>query len=522
VSHKQEPGNQLWVVKSIDKNIATCDSTVEGCPAQKFPISALAVVRSFGEPIYPALIPIDRVERGGTEKPWHVLINADNFHALQLLLYCYEGKVDVIYIDPPYNTGARDWKYNNDYVDGNDPWRHSKWLSFMEKRLKMAKRLLKPDGVLVVTIDEHEVQHLGCLLSQPQLFPNSRRQMVTIVNNGAGVSQGGFYRVEEYAYFCFLGNAKPVPGDDDLLSNEGEVDDTPIWFSMIRYGGINALPSKRNGLVFPIAIDPKTNRIVGCGRTLKQRVKEREVKGNLDEWKPNPKETLDGYRVIWPFRGNGSVSTWQLYPETLMKLAKEGFVRVRPQKDGPGGNKWSISYVKSGNRKKVHSGTIATLGREENDGALILGKAKRHVIPKTVWRRARHDAGKWGSRTIREVLGDVTFDYAKSPYALFDTLSSLVGNRPDALILDFFGGSGTTLHGTIMLNATDGGHRQCVLVTNNEVVEERAKQLQKSGVYPGDKKYEAEGICEAVAWPRCKYVIQGFRDDGTKLEGSIS
>lgn len=292
VALKRESGNQLWRVTSIKKGIATCDRAVEGYSEAKdanreFPVSDLVVVRNFGAPIYPALVPVDRVERGGPDKPWHVLINADNFHALQLLLYCYEGKVDVIYIDPPYNTGARDWKYNNDYVDGNDPWKHSKWLSFMEKRLKMAKRLLKPDGVLVVTIDEHEVQHLGCLLSQ--LFPNCRRQMVTIVNNGAGVSQGGFYRVEEYAYFCFLGNARPVPGDDDLLSNEDKVKDTPIWFSMIRYGGINALPSKRNGLVFPIAIDPKSNRIVDCGKTLKQRVKDKEVSGNLDEWKPSPR-----------------------------------------------------------------------------------------------------------------------------------------------------------------------------------------------------------------------------------------
>src|SRR4029077_7195650 len=117
-------------------------------------------------------------------KPYHTLINADNFHALQLLLYCYEGKVDVIYIDPPYNTGARDWKYSNDYVDKTDTFRHSKWLSMMKKRLLLAKRLLKPDGVLIVTIDEHEVQHLGVLLEQH--FAEYSRQMVTIVINEKG------------------------------------------------------------------------------------------------------------------------------------------------------------------------------------------------------------------------------------------------------------------------------------------------------------------------------------------------
>jgi adenine-specific DNA-methyltransferase len=159
VALKHETGNELWRIKSIEKKIATCVPTIEGYPAvadpkKDFPISDLVAVRSFGDPIYPALVPVDRVERGGPDKPWHLLINADNFHALQLLLYCYEGQVDVIYIDPPYNTGARDWKYNNDYVDKTDTFRHSKWLSMMKKRLLLASRLLKPDGVLVVTIDD--------------------------------------------------------------------------------------------------------------------------------------------------------------------------------------------------------------------------------------------------------------------------------------------------------------------------------------------------------------------------------
>ena len=115
VAFKRETGNQLWRVKTIHKNIATCDGAVEGYPSpgltsKEFPVADLVVVRSFGDAIYPALVPVDRVERGAPDKPWHMVINAENFHALQLLLYCYEGKVDAIYIDPPYNSGARDWK----------------------------------------------------------------------------------------------------------------------------------------------------------------------------------------------------------------------------------------------------------------------------------------------------------------------------------------------------------------------------------------------------------------------------
>jgi adenine-specific DNA-methyltransferase len=119
------------------------------------------------------------------------VINAENFHALQALLYTHEGKVDAIYIDPPYNTGAKDWKYNNDYVDAEDAYRHSKWLAFMERRLKLAKRLLNPESsVLIVTIDEHEVHRLRLLLDQT--FPDAYVQMVTIVVNPKGVAQGQF------------------------------------------------------------------------------------------------------------------------------------------------------------------------------------------------------------------------------------------------------------------------------------------------------------------------------------------
>jgi adenine-specific DNA-methyltransferase len=120
-------------------------------------------VKRLGDPIYPTLHPLGSVEKA-PGKPYHAVIDGENYHALQLLLYLYEGRVDCIYIDPPYNTGARDWKYNNRFVDANDTWGHSKWLAMMDKRLRLAKRLLKPDGVLICTVDEHEVHHLAMLL----------------------------------------------------------------------------------------------------------------------------------------------------------------------------------------------------------------------------------------------------------------------------------------------------------------------------------------------------------------------
>src|SRR5699024_9332523 len=107
--------------------------------------------------IYPGLISTGKVERGG-DKPFHAVINAENYHALEALMFTHQGKVDAIYIDPPYNSGAKDWKYNNNFVDGKDSYRHSKWLAFMERRLKVARQLLNPvESVLIVAIDENEV-----------------------------------------------------------------------------------------------------------------------------------------------------------------------------------------------------------------------------------------------------------------------------------------------------------------------------------------------------------------------------
>lgn len=146
---------------------ATVEPSGGGGKPELIPVEDLLAVKRFGEPIYPALTPLGSVRRGGDNKPHHTVINGENFHALQLLVYQFEGQVDCIYLDPPYNTGAKDWKYNNRYVDDSDAWRHSKWLSFMEKRLRLVKRLLKPNGVLIVTIDEHEVHHLLPLRSPP-------------------------------------------------------------------------------------------------------------------------------------------------------------------------------------------------------------------------------------------------------------------------------------------------------------------------------------------------------------------
>ena len=489
-------------------------------PETRIEVEDLLVVKQFHEQIFPGLTPVGSVRRGPADQPAHVAINGENFHALQVLAYAYAGKVDCIYIDPPYNTGDKSWKYNNRFVDENDSYRHSKWLSFMEKRLRLAKPLLKPDGVLVVTIDEHEVHHLGVLLEE--LLPDARQQMVTIVINTAGAQRpSGFTRAEEYAYFCFFGNARPSPLRDDLLADESRAKKLQLWFPLVRSRGIDDRPSRRPGLVYPVAVDPKEGRIVGAGRTLKERVDAGEVEGDLDDWLPASSDVeFKNCDIEWPLLDGQVMSRWQLKPKTLMDLARQGFVRVRRRTSSVSDSRssWSISYVKMGNRKRVLKGEIPTLGTESS-GAMILGTAERRVVPKTVWKRGSHDARIRGTRVLRQLIGDNNFSYPKSPYAVFDTLSTVVIDHPKAVIVDFFAGSGTTLHATAMLNAKDGGSRQCVLVSNNDLSDDDAGGFHKDGVFVGDPTFEAKGIFESVTRPRVEAAITGQRPDGKPVEG---
>ena len=232
VARKDGDFNDVLMVRRIKDGVATCWHASAN-KSEDVAIEDLIPIARFGDPIYPVLTPIDAVENAPGDKLWHTLIQADNYHALQLLEYLYKGKVDCIYIDPPYNTGARDWKYNNDYVDGNDAYRHSKWLSMMQKRLRIAKKLLNPhDSVLIVTIDEKEYLHLGCLLEE--MFPEARIQMVIdIINPGGTNRDNEFSRVEEFIFVVQFGNSSIARTRNNMLNSKGE-EDTPAWLSFNR------------------------------------------------------------------------------------------------------------------------------------------------------------------------------------------------------------------------------------------------------------------------------------------------
>lgn len=516
VCRRQGALKEVWQIKSIHTGVATCvKPSNEAHPSEpiraaaepvQFPVDELLVVREFGEPIFPALVPVDAAANGPADSPWHTLIEADNYHALQLLDYLYAGKVDCIYIDPPYNTGARDWKYNNDYVDGNDGWRHSKWLAFMEKRLKLAKRLLKPDtGVLIVTIDEHEVHHLGMLLERE--FPEAYRQLVTIVINPKGVTQGRFSRVEEYALFCF-GNQSFVNslGDDLLSPAKLGTNTTPRWKGLLR-SGTNARRQDRHKMFFPVLIDTERNAIVGAGDYLP-----------LDQT-PDLDAKVDGFAAAWPIRMDGSFGNWGVGPESLRGLIKKGYVSLGGFDESR--RTWGVSYLSRKLQLQIESGAIRVVEFDKLRNVVSVEYAEeRERQIKTVWHRSAHDAGAYGADILKSIFGEGRkFSFPKSLYATRDAVAAVVRDRPNALIVDFFAGSGTTLNSVNLLNATDGGSRRCILVTNNEVSAEEAAALTARGLQPGDDEWEAQGICRSVTWPRSKYTILGQRDDGSVLSG---
>lgn len=504
VSLKTRKVDDIYIVQFIDGEKATCEHRIDH-QIEKFQLDDLVAVAQFGEPIYPYLKPIDSVCNVPDSELWHTLIEADNYHALQLLEYLYAEKVDCIYIDPPYNTGARDWKYNNDYVDNSDQYRHSKWLSFMEKRLKIAKKLLNPkDSVLIVTIDEKEYLHLGCLLEE--LFPDARMQMVSALTNSRGVARdSGFARVDEYIYILQFGNSSVcrLPLSDEWRVNMNEDKRvTRLRWSMLIRSGSHFLRSDSVNQFYPIFVYNDGKRIHSVGAPY---------------YGDNRNEIVapEGTFAVWPLRRDGVEGNWQIAADNLRGLIKSGYVMLgRKNKNGI-----PIYYLKRGEIAKVEAGIYKISGHRE-DGSIISDTEVRALVPGTQWRIASHDASTGGTNLLKNIFGDSRFTYPKSLYSEHDAIRFFVADKPNALVIDFFSGSGTTLHAVNLLNAEDGGHRRCVMVTNNEVSDSEAKALLKQGYKPGDEDWEKHGIARYVTWPRTVCSIEGRDVNGKPLKGN--
>ena len=500
---------RLWKVVAIRRNgpQRVADLLVLDAGAsetQSVPLGDVVVVAEFQDTVYPGLVSTGRVERGGN-KPFHVVVNGENYHALKALTWSHRGKIDAIYIDPPYNTGAKDWKYNNDYVEGDDLYRHSKWLAFMERRLLIAKELLNPEAsVLIVTIDEKEYLRLGMLLEQ--VFPEARVQMITsVISSQASIRAGAFSRCEEYIFFVALGNAAVGKSPDDML-NEGQSETkSQLWFQYVRTGK-GQVREAREGLFFPIFIDAAEGRIVSIGDAIPLEVDKRSV--------PAPAGTV----AVWPQRADGREGYWRTSPRNARARLEKGLLRLgRSSKTETG---WSVLTVNSGTERRIAAGEVVVESRNADGSANLVevsGNALRS--PKTVWNKVSHNAGWHGSKLLAGMLPRREFPFPKSLYAVEDALRFFVNNKPSAVVLDFFSGSGTTAHAVMRLNKQDGGQRQSISVTNNEVAADEQNALRAKGLRPGDPEWEQFGICDFITKPRVAAAISGRTPDGDPING---
>lgn len=414
----------------------------------------------FAEPIYPALTPLDAIRNGPTDRPYHVVIDGENYHAIEALLVAYEGKVDVVYLDPPYNTGNREWSYNNDYIDPNDTFRPSKWLAFMDRRLRLAKRLLKEDGVVVISVDENEHAHLAMLLEQ--VLPEFNLTSVAIVHNPRGIQGDNFSYTNDFAVFAVREGQKRI-----ARRTLEEADESPLR----NWGGQSRRADARN-CFYPIFVK-------------------------------------DGVVV-----GFGPVAPDDLHPEAVNEIADDGTITVWPI-DGQGEAKWryarqSVEEI----RGQLSARTTGRGARRRWD--IFIRKAEGPY--RTVWSGPQYDASTHGSQLL-SALG-VQFDFPKSLYTMREILAATTANRPEAVILDFFAGSGTTLHATMLLNQEDAGRRRCILVTNNELSYQDAANLNGRDCFRGDPEFEAAGVFEKACRPRVKAAITGKRPNGQPVKGS--
>lgn len=495
----------IYVVLKVEDDTAACVKQEQKDEAVTFELKDIVRVAEFGESIYPYLMPVDSVCNAPDSELWHTLIEADNYHALQLLEYLYAGKVDCIYIDPPYNTGAKDWKYNNDYVDGNDAYRHSKWLSFMERRLKLAKKLLNPaDSVLIVTIDEKEYLHLGCLLEE--MFPEARMQMITcVISSQASVRDNMFSRADEYIFFLFMGNAEVFKSNDDMLNEGLSATKSQLWFQFVRTGKGNLREDSKN-LFYPIFANPISGKIISIGEPVPIGVPRDTI--------PVPENQI----AIWPMTADGREARWRTGIEVANRRLSKGLLRLG--KTSKKDNGWSVLTVNEGTEKRIVAGEVVVKGYEETGAAILVEKSGSQLrVPKTVWNKVSHNAGWHGSKLLSKILVDRKFPYPKSLYSVMDAIN-VVCQKPDALIVDFFAGSGTTMHAVNLLNAEDGGHRRCIIVTNNEVSADEAKMLKDKGYQSGDAEWEKLGIARYVTWPRTVCSIEGHDVNGNQLKGN--
>ena len=362
------------------------------------------------------------------DAPNHILIEGDNLEALTTLAYTHAGRIDVIYIDPPYNTGNKDFVYNDSFVDREDTYRHSKWLSFMSRRLKIAKQLLSDKGVIFISIDENEAATLRLLGDEIFLSQNFVGQWNWFKSATPPALSKKIKRTIEYI----------------LCWQSSNNDDT--------FRGVQKVSKSNDPFTKP---QNSYKTLLSPANSINCAIESGTIKAGIYGTEKFPNELLDDIVVVNKKNSN---------PVRF----KNRFIWLQDTLD-----------------ENIHQGITIDLSQK---GVLSYKRSNynREVPPNFVDSSVGVDTTEYAGRLLEDIFGGKkVFDYPK-PISLIQYLINFI-DRTQLTILDFFAGSGTTLHATMQLNADDGGHRQCILVTNNE-----------------------NGICENVTYERNKRVIQGY------------
>ena len=413
------------------------------------------------------------------------LLEGDNLHSLKLLEKTHRGKVDVIYIDPPYNTGKNDdFIYDDKLVDANDGYKHSKWISFMHTRLLCARNLLSPNGIIAISIGYQEVHDL--VLICEEMF--SPRQVVAVtVQTSGGKPNGGFNYMHEYIVFI---------SPTDFTPNESENAQTEYSSPYHAMTLANFNQIQRPNQAYPIFIDDK-GCIVGCGPSLADKIKNGEYEGEKGDYIFDYSVAPKGTIAIYPITKKGDPCVWRLIAPQLLEKWEKGYVKVTPQKVTKNNkNAYNIQYLADGIIRKLEAGEFQTV---KNDSAkptldVLEYKTAGANIP-TIWLDKSFYTTK-GSNSITDLIGRNAFSYPKPVELISEVLQRATST--DSIILDFFAGSGTTGQAVLEINEKDDGHRTFILCTNNE-----------------------NNICENVTYRRLKTVITGKRHDGSEYSQGI-
>ena len=508
----QKGDQKLWKVLGFDqmngKHVARIQLVGAAEPEeQSMLVEDLVVVAEFRDYIYPGLVSTGKVEYG-EDKPFHTVINGENYHVLDALTFTHRGKIDAIYIDPPYNSGAKDWKYNNDYVEKDDLYRHSKWLAMMERRLGIARELLNPyDSVLIVTIDEKEVHRVGLLLEQS--FPDATIQMVTSIISAKGaVRPGRFSRVEEHLFIVTIGAASITPWYRNMLDSVKEDGDdlAKLEWLGLRRREPSSIRGARPNQFYPIFVHKKNGYLHSVGDAIDDDIDRHSI------------AVPDGAVALWPLKPDGTEMLWGLTPDVLRRNWAKGYARVNSWKSEE--KRGTVQYLPGGTIAQIEDGTIQITGRNK-DGSVIgtVASDGENPPPKRVWNMASHNAEIGGTNILSSLMPGRRFPYPKSLYAVEDCLRFFVESKPTAIVLDFFSGSGTTAHAIMRLNRQYGGRRQCISITNNEVAADEQAALREAGLRPGDPDWEKWGICEYITKPRIAAAITGKTPEGKDIQG---